>query len=242
MADGHFHVGTSGYQYDHWLGVFYPDDIPKDEWFQHYADHFNTCEINNTFYRLPETETFDDWYERAPENFLYILKFSRYGSHLKKLKEPQSTIETFMERATHLKEKLGPILLQLPPNWNVDPNRLDRFLTETPPDTRWAVEFRDESWLCEDIYQILRDHEAALCIHDKIEDHPRKITAGWVYLRFHGGREGSYSSQALSASAGRIDEYLSDGLDVYAHFNNDAHGWAVENAKDLRRYVTNRLQ
>ncbi|MFP3904676.1 MAG: DUF72 domain-containing protein [Armatimonadota bacterium] len=232
-----FRVGTAGYQYDHWAGVFYPEDIAKDEWFGHYAKHFDTCEINNTFYGLPEISTFDDWYDRAPEGFLYVLKFSRYGSHMKKLKDPQGTINTFMERATHLHEKLGPILLQLPPNWYADPGRLNSFLAETPSDTRWAVEFRDPGWLCDEIYEILREHRAALCIHDKIEDHPRQITADWIYVRFHGGPDGCYSPQALSASAQHIQDYLSDGLDVYAFFNNDAHGLAVENAMNLRRYV-----
>ncbi len=235
---GEFRIGTSGYQYDHWRGVFYPEDIPKTRWYEHYASRFDTVEINNTFYNLPKPETFDDWRKRAPEGFLYVLKFSRYGSHLKRLKDPEGPIEKFTECAKRLQGFLGPILVQLPPKWNVNVERLAGFLEAAPNQYRWVLEFRDPSWLCEEVYGLLRDHNAALCIHDMIENHPREITADWVYLRFHGEDYATkYSPQALSGSAGRIKEYLAAGLDVFVFFNNDAHGYAVENAFDLRRYV-----
>ncbi|MFO7956085.1 MAG: DUF72 domain-containing protein [Candidatus Brocadiia bacterium] len=238
---GSFRVGTSGWQYDHWSGRFYPDDLPKDEWFGYYAQHFDTVEVNNTFYHLPEPETFDDWFEQAPEGFCYVLKFSRYGTHLKHLKDPEDTIGLFMERARRLGPTLGPILVQLRPNWHVNVERLAGFLEAAPEDQRWAVEFRDETWLCDEVFDLLREHEAALCIHDMIEDHPREVTADWVYLRYHGADTwGDYSHQALSAQAQIIQDYLDRGLDVYAYFNNDANAYSVSNATDLRRYVEDR--
>jgi uncharacterized protein YecE (DUF72 family) len=237
-GQGALRVGTSGYHYDHWKGVFYPPGLPKAEWFSHYARQFDTVEINNTFYRLPEATTFEAWREQAPKGFCYALKFSRYGSHIVRLKKPRGTIRKFLARANRLGEFLGPILVQLPPNWKADPERLAAFMKVAPKDHRWAVEFRDMRWLCEEVFAILREHDSALCIHDMIADHPRLVTAKWVYLRFHGDRYGGcYSPQFLAARAVEIREYLSQGLDVFAYFNNDAEGYAVRNAADLRRYV-----
>lgn len=239
---GTFRVGTSGYQYDHWRDVFYPDDLPKKRWFEHYVQHFDTVEINNTFYNLPEAKTFERWREAVPNGFRYVLKYSRYGTHIKRLKDPEQHVNVFMERAERLGPTLGPILVQLPPNWNVNVERLAGFLEATPKKQRFAVEVRDESWLCDAVYDLLREHNAALVIHDLLEDHPRVVTADWVYLRFHGPEAGqpymgSYSPQALSGAARRIQRHLDDGRDVCTYFNNDAEGWAVSNAKDLRRYV-----
>lgn len=116
ITKGQFRVGTSGYHYDHWRGVFYPEGLPKKNWFAYYAKHFDTVEINNTFYGLPSDETFDIWRTQAPPGFCYVLKFSRYGSHVKRLKEPKATIKTFLQHARRLRDYLGPILVQLPPN------------------------------------------------------------------------------------------------------------------------------
>ncbi|NLO05104.1 MAG: DUF72 domain-containing protein [candidate division WS1 bacterium] len=233
-----FLAGTSGYQYDHWSGVFYPEDLPSSEWFEYYAERFSTVEINNTFYGLPDTEVFADWRRRAPEGFTYILKYSRYGSHLKKLKDPEGHVATFIERSRPLHDLMGPILVQLPPNWSADPDRLRAFLDVAPPEFRWALEVRDPAWLQEPIYDILRDHNSALVIHDMIEDHPEVLTADWVYLRYHGGPRGRYTYQRMAAEAAKVREHLAAGRDVYAFFNNDAHGWALENARQLIRYVT----
>lgn len=235
---GKLYVGTSGWQYDHWKGRFYPEDIPKKRWFEHYAEQFDTVEINNTFYNLPKAETFDKWREQTPDGFIYVLKYSRYGSHLKRLKEPEQHVGVFLERAERLGGFLGPILVQLPGNFKADADRLAGFLDAGPADYRWAMEFRDKSWLTDEVFELLREHNAALVIHDMLDDHPREVTADWVYLRFHGDQyAGSYSPQALSAWARRIDAWLGDGLDVYAYFNNDAEAHAPANALDLYRYV-----
>ncbi len=238
-------IGTSGYQYQHWREIFYPAKLPQRQWFEHYAQFFDTVEINNTFYHLPNEKTFKTWHDRASEDFLYILKFSRYGSHIKRLLEPENSVNMFLERARLLAPMLGPILVQLPPHWYVDAARLNAFLDAADTgavamglgNQRWAVEFRDPSWLCDSVYEILQRHRAALCIHDLIENHPRKLTADWVYLRFHGAHthDGDYDSQVLQEWAGFIKDRLQDGLDVYGFFNNDVHGYAIQNALELKR-------
>jgi uncharacterized protein YecE (DUF72 family) len=231
-------IGTSGYQYDHWRGRFYPAALSRRDWFAHYAAHFDTVEINNTFYRLPEAARFDAWREASPEGFCYALKFSRYATHLKRLREPAPPLRLFLTRARRLRDRLGPILVQLPPRWAPDLPRLAEFLAATPRAQRFALEFRDPRWLGEATFALLREHGAALCIHDAIAGHPREVTAGWVYLRFHGhGTTGSYSPQRLAAEAREIRAWLRRGRDVYAYFNNDAGGHAVRNALQLRRYV-----
>lgn len=237
-SQGTLRIGTSGYQYDHWKGVFYPDDLPKKRWFEHYAQSFDTVEINNTFYNLPAEKTFDSWRDEAPESFLYALKFSRFGTHIKKLKDPEDPIERFLERAGKLGSSLGPILVQLPGKWKANPERLAGFLEQAPSEYRWTVELRDESWFNDEVYAVLEQNNAALCLHDMVEDHPERLTADWTYLRYHGEHyAGSYSDDYLAGQADRIRGFLADGHDVYAYFNNDEAGHAVHNALDLRRLV-----
>jgi uncharacterized protein YecE (DUF72 family) len=236
MKPGKPWIGTSGYQYDHWRGVLYPEGLPKRAWFSRYAEVFDTVEINNTFYRLPEEKTFEAWREKAPEGFCYTLKYSRYGTHVKKLKEPEKVLSNFLSRAEKLRGLLGPILVQLPPSWKANPPRLAGFLKAAPRKHRWAVEFRDASWLTEEVFDILKQNRAALCVHDMLPDHPQITTSDWVYLRFHGGHyEGSYSHEVLTSLADRIARHLREGRDVYAYFNNDLGGHAVRNALDLKR-------
>jgi uncharacterized protein YecE (DUF72 family) len=235
---GKSRIGTSGYQYSHWKGGFYPEILSRSDWFQHYARFFDTVEINNTFYGLPQKSVFARWKAQAPDDFCFTLKFSRYGSHQKRLLDPENTIGVFLEHARELGNRLGPILVQLKPKWHVDVERLRAFLQAAPRDQRWAFEFRDPSWLCEPVFEALRDHQAALCIHDLIEKHPYVLTTDWVYLRYHGEHySGSYGQSFLHAQAKRIASHLAEGLDVFAYFNNDAQGFAVENALDLKRYV-----
>ena len=228
-------IGTSGYQYKHWKGDFYPEDMPVSKWFDHYSKYFDTVEINNTFYKMADAETFADWRKAAPDNFCYSIKYSRFGTHRKKLKDPEGHVNYFMDRAVHLKEKLGPILVQLPPNWKPNIERLEAFLKVTPKDLRWAVEVRDERWLSEELYEVLRKYNTALVIHDMIADHPREVTADWIYLRFHGKNySGSYSKKQLDKIAEDIQDHKADGKDVYVYFNNDLGGHAIRNALSLK--------
>ena len=235
---GRLYVGTSGYQYEHWRGVFYPAGLPKSHWFAFYAQHFDTVEINNTFYRLPAPKVFDGWRAAAPTGFIYALKFSRYASHLKKLKNPRRPVQLFTSRARRLESRLGPILVQLPPHWHANVDRLDLFLRTVPVRMRWAVEFRDPSWLHEPIFKVLAEHRVGLCWHDLLPDHPHRLTARFAYLRFHGrGYAGSYTAAQLRTHARYIRDCLARDIDVYAYFNNDVGGHAITNALDMRRYV-----
>lgn len=234
-------IGTSGYHYNHWRGVFYPEELPKNRWFSYYARHFDTVEINNTFYHLPTAAAFDSWKAQAPAGFCYTVKFNRYGSHFMRLKEPRATLKNFLAVTKRLQQTLGPVLVQLPPRWSVNAERLDQFLASAPSRLRFAVEFRDERWLCPEVFKILEHHQAALCIHDMIKNHPRLVTAEWSYLRYHGDHySGSYSERQLSAEAEWITGQLSAGIDVYAYFNNDAQGYAVKNAATLKILLADR--
>ncbi len=243
MVRGTLRIGTSGYQYDHWRGPLFPAGLAKSKWFAYYAERFDTVEINNTFYRLPSRRIVDHWCRQAPAGFLYALKYSRYGTHLKHLKDPDTHIDRFTALAQMLGTALGPILVQLPPRWRVKLARLAAFLDRAPREHLWAFEFRDRSWFDDSVYALLQEHNAAMCLHDMFDDHPREMTADWTYLRYHGpagDHGGSYSHQRLAAHARRISTLLDEGRDVYVYFNNDAKGYAVQNACALKRYLVGR--
>lgn len=238
MRNGRFRVGTSGWVYDDWIGRVYTRDLPRDEWLATYAQSFDSVEINNSFYRLPQAHTFAAWAERVPRRFLFAVKFSRFGTHMKRLRDPEGTIGLFLARASALGRNFGPILVQLPPRWGVDVARLDAFLQVAPKDHRWAIEVRDPSWLCAPIYRVLEHHGAALVLHDLVPRHPRVITTDWTYLRFHGiDYGGHYTRAQLRAQARRIEAWRAAGVDVFAYFNNDKLACGVRDASLLRRYV-----
>ena len=234
-------IGTSGWMYDHWKGPFYPEDAASDEMLPYYAQTFDTVEVNNTFYQLPSEEQVEGWRHDAPHDFLFIIKANRYITHMKNLLEPEEPVRTLMERVGILGDQLGPILFQLPPQWHVNAERLDAFLDVLPEGQRAAFEFRDESWYTNLIYDLLGKAGAAFCIHDHQDaPSPERVTTDWVYVRFHGPRGdygGKYPDDPLEEWAERMEGWAEDGLDVYAYFNNDMRGYAVENAKTLRGLV-----
>lgn len=242
MTEPELRIGTSGYEYDDWQGRLYPDDLDRGGRLAWYSRHFSSVELNTTFYGLPERDTVERWRDAVPRGFRFAAKLSRYGTHMKRLRDPHDWLERFERAVSPLGQALGPVLVQLPPRWHRDPERLDRFLGAVPGGWRICVEVRDPDWLHRSVYHVLREHGAALCIHDMIEDHPRIVTADWIYLRFHGPDprrkyQGSYTPQALSGAACRIRRHLGAGRDVYAYFNNDVEGHAVEDALDLKRYL-----
>ena len=235
------HVGCSGWMYNDWRGVVYPERLPMRRWFDHYSTMFDTVEINNTFYRLPEAATVEGWAAQAPPGFVYAIKLGQFGSHRMKLRDAASWMPNHLDRAERLGPSLGPTLVQLPPRWKRNVERLDEFLSVVPKSMRWAVELRDASWLHDDVFSTLKRHDAALCIHDLLPDHPWELTAGWTYVRFHGPRaleekyRGLYGGRRLAPVARRLQAWLDDGNDVYAYFNNDYEGDAVEDARWLAR-------
>jgi len=229
-------VGTSGWHYKHWRGLFYPADLRTDEWLKFYSQHFRTVELNNSFYRLPTHAAFDTWRDVSPRGFVFAVKGSRFTTHMKKLKDPKPSTEKFFDAAAHLRSKLGPILFQLPPHWKVDKRRLEEFLEKMPKSHQYAFEFRDESWLNEGIYEVLERQNAALCIHDLGgRQSPIELTAKFTYIRFHGPTaarySGSYSQRALEEWADRFKRW--NLKSIYAYFNNDIGGHAPRNAATL---------
>ena len=239
-------VGTSGWNYDHWRGRFYPDDCTQKDWFGYYAEHFDTVEINNTFYNLPEESTFDSWREKSPEGFVYTLKANRYITHLKRLKDPEEPVGRFVGRARRLEDRLGPVLWQLPPNWHKNSARLENFLGVIPGDMRHVFEFRDEEWFDDDILQMLENAGVSFCTHDMPGiDVPRTATGPIAYVRFHGTDEkyrGRYSDETLRDWAGWLSQqHEEEGRDIYAYFNNDAGAQAPRDAMRLRQELESRL-
>ena len=234
-------VGCSGWQYKHWRGSFYPGGLPVSRWFEHYATVFDTVEVNNSFYRLPEAATFQSWAERAPIRFLFAVKASRFLTHMKKLKDPESPLERFFDRVRRLGRHLGPVLYQLPPGWKLDVSRLEHFLHVLPRDARHVIEFRDSSWYDARALELLDRYGVALCLHDMRGSATYRERVGpFVYVRFHGVAgtySGSYSNQRLRSWAAWLADQRDSGCDVHAYFNNDTGGHAPRNALTLRRYL-----
>jgi uncharacterized protein YecE (DUF72 family) len=237
----HPRIGCSGWEYKHWRGDFYPLSIARTAWFAHYAGIFDTVEINNTFYRLPEQSTFRAWAGRAPAGFVYAVKASRFLTHMKKLKEPEEPLDRLFDRMKPLRDHLGPILYQLPPGWKLDRDRLEHFLQALPERFRHAVEFRDPSWYADDVMRMLERYGVALCLHDmRGSETVRQRVGPFVYVRFHGSSErygGSYSDTRLREWARWLVAEQHAGADVYAYFNNDVGGHAPRNALTLRNLM-----
>jgi uncharacterized protein YecE (DUF72 family) len=237
---GRVRVGCSGWSYRDWRGPVYPDRAPARTWFALYAASFDTVELNSTFYRLPAASTVDGWAAQAPPGFCFAVKVGQFGTHRMKLRDPTGWLDRHLERARRLGAHLGPNLFQLPPRWRRDVGRLDELFAAAPRDVRWAVEFRDPSWLHDDVFDVLHRHGAALCLHDLVPEHPWVRTTDWTYVRFHGPEasvqpyHGAYPPRRLATVARRLRAWLADGTDVYAYFNNDWEGNAVVDARRLR--------
>lgn len=229
------HVGTSGWQYRDWRGVLYEEGLPQDRWLERYAQAFSAVEVNNSFYRLPERATFEKWRARTPAGLTFVVKASRYLTHLKRLKDAEDGVKLFWERATGLGDKLGPVLFQLPPRFPVDTPRLREFLSWLPAGMRAAFEFRDGSWVTDEVLAVLDDAGCAFVLADRPGFRgPLLVTGGWSYVRFHqGSRFGSdYRRDKLRRWADRIGTL--PARDVWAFFNNDHGGAAVRDARFLR--------
>jgi uncharacterized protein YecE (DUF72 family) len=227
-------IGTSGWQYRHWNRSFYPSEVPKGEQLSFYAGLFRVVEVNATFYRLPGPGVLASWAAQTPEDFVFVVKASKFLSHFKKLKDPEEPVERLMSRARELGPKLGPILLQLPGNFPRNEERLDAALALLAPQAQVAVELRHESWFTDGVREILARHGAALCLADRgglIT--PEWRTADWGYLRFHGGTAqppGCYEEEDLARWAARTADLWGANGTVYAFFNNDWYRCALRDA------------
>jgi uncharacterized protein YecE (DUF72 family) len=235
-------IGTSGWHYDHWYERFYPRDIPKKDWLQYYVQHFNTVEINNTFYRLPRETMVERWHELAPKDFLFTVKANRFVTHVKRLRDAEEPLRNFFDAIRPLAKNLGPILYQLSPTFHKDLGRLEDFIQLLPGKIPGVFEFRHNSWFTDDVLQLLDDSGLGLCIHDLGGvDVPRVVTANIIYLRFHdppGEFSHDYPPHMLRQWAKWARENLRTGRRLFAYFNNDYNACAVRNAQQLREFLT----
>jgi len=243
MSKNTVNIGTSGWNYKHWYGNFYPDDMKEKDFLKYYSNIFHTVEVNNTFYHLPQQKTIKTWTDTVSDNFRFSIKASRYITHMKKLKDPEESIVNFFERIQCFKDKTGPILFQFSPRWSFNPERLGNFINTLPKHYKYTFEFRDPNWFNELTYNFLKDNNIAFCIYYMGEDEsPKEVTADFIYIRFHGSNSlgsGGYSEDRLKEFARNIKEYRDQGKDVYCYFNNDEEGLAVKNAKELRGLIEN---
>jgi uncharacterized protein YecE (DUF72 family) len=233
-------VGCSGWQYKDWRGRLYPEGLAQSRWLSRYAEEFDTVEVNSTFYRLASRDAVARWAAETPGEFVFAAKASRYLTHVRRLRELEQGIHRYYERIMPLVEadKLGPVVWQLPPNFRRDDDVLAGALELLPPG-RHCFEFRHESWFTEDVYALLREHEAALVIgdHPRWPFQARELTADWTLVRLHHGhrgRRGNYSQSELDEWARRVAQWRRRA-EVFVYFNNDWEGFAVDNARSLKR-------
>jgi uncharacterized protein YecE (DUF72 family) len=228
------HVGCSGWQYADWKGRFYPPDLAQSHWLEHYSEHFETVEVNSAFYRLPEAVVFERWASATPSDFLFSVKASRYLTHVRRLREPGEPVRRLVRRARALGAKLGPVLLQFPPNLQIDLDALRATLDAFPSGSRVAVEPRHESWHRDQFFDLLREFDASFCLSDRSgRRSPLQRTSDWGYLRLHEGRASPppcYGRQALRGWALRLADLWGADDDVFVYFDNDHGGCAVRDA------------
>lgn len=224
-------VGTSGYNYPEWKGSFYPSDLPVSKMLSFYAGRFPTVEINYTFYRFPNEKTLTGWAESTPDNFRFTLKAPRRITHEARLSNCQELVEGFCDRSQALGSKLGVLLFQLPPSFKLDLELLDGFLKWIPSGTRAAFEFRNASWLTEEVYARLEEKDLALCIADSEKSTtPVVATAGYGYFRL---RDEGYGEEEIRAWSDRIKEHKGVWGDVFVYFKHEEEGKGPEFAKAL---------
>jgi uncharacterized protein YecE (DUF72 family) len=237
-------IGTSGWNYGHWSGKFYPEDLPKTKWFPYYYAKFNTVELNTSFYHLPKKTTFEKWYNESPEGFIFSIKASRYITHVKKLNDPEEPVNKFFSNAEGIKDKAGVILFQLPPGLKYNKEKLVNILEVLPKNYRYTFEFRNDSWWNDEAYELLRENNIAFCLFELAgQITPRIVTADYIYIRLHGpgGKyAGSYSDEVLSEWADSFKGWMKSGKDVYCYFDNDDSAYAVYNALTLNEMMDER--
>ena len=242
---GEFRVGTSGWSYKDWAGgVFYPGEVKPGKWLEYYATQFDCVELNASFYRMPQEPTLKNWRARAPDDFKFCPKMSRFITQLKKLGNVEEPLRTFFERFDILRSALGPVLIQLPPSLGFHRERTEHFFQLLQPhhDYRFALEVRHKTWLCEEALDLLRQYNIALVISQSDGRFPYKeaVTTDFVYLRFHGPGAlyaSDYSPKMLADYADKIKVWLKEKRSAWAFFNNDLFAYAVNNARQLRELV-----
>jgi uncharacterized protein YecE (DUF72 family) len=245
------YIGTSGWNYPHWEERFYPKGLGQDKWLDYYSRYFDTVEINLTFYRLPEKAVFKAWGDESPEGFSFVAKASRFFTHMKKLNNPQTNLVRFLQNAEGLRDKLRLVLFQLPPYWKVNKERLKRLVEYMAnqsflKNVKSVLEVRHESWLDDEVFDILKEANWSLCFADwprlTVEE---PVTADFIYVRRHGPGSlysSCYTEEMLKRDASRISEWLKKDMEVYVYFNNDAYGYAIKNALRLKELLSKEIR
>ncbi len=232
-------IGTSGWSYKHWKGDFYPKALPQRQWLEYLSSHFNTVEINATFYREPRPSTFQKWHNQTPADFLFSIKANRFITHIKRLKDVQDSIVRFYHVISPLKEKIGCVLFQFPPSLHFDPPLINSFLDHIEPSYKTTLEVRHASFLNDDFYQALRERNIALCWSDTAGRYPyaEVVTANFLYIRLHGSPvlyRSAYTEEALRELARKLKAI---GREAFVYFDNDAEGHAPRNALFLKNLL-----
>ncbi|MFW5821569.1 MAG: DUF72 domain-containing protein [Bacteroidota bacterium] len=235
-----YYIGCSGYHYNDWRGKFYPEDLKKEEWLEYYTEHFNTVEINNTFYQIPEKKTLKEWMKTTPKDFRFAVKGSRYITHMKKLKDPEEHLDNFYEGIEALMDKTEIILWQLPGNLHKNKEKIENFCDLLNKDFKNVIEFRHKSWFDEEIYELLAKYDVISCSLSAPDDLPEELEdrTGTSYLRFHGKKEWydyNYSKRELEKWSKKIED--SEAKDHYVYFNNDHEAHSAENAQTLKELL-----
>jgi len=228
------YVGTSGYSYKEWKGTFYPEDLPDKQMLRYYGERFRSVEINNTFYRMPKPAMLEAWAAEAPADFKFVLKASQQITHIKRLKDVRDSVSYLLEVAGALKERLGPLLFQLPPHLKKDAARLRDFLALLPPDRRAAIEFRHPSWFDDEVFGLLREHRAVLCIAEAEEgvEVPFVSTSDWGYLRL---RRPDYGDSELKSWVDRVRQQ--NWQDAFIFFKHEDEGKGPQMAKRFLEFA-----
>ena len=237
MNIGKLYIGTSGWCYNNWAGNFYPRDLNKNKWLKYYSKYFNTVEINSSFYHLTRKETFNNWALQTPDNFVFVVKASRYITHIKKLVDCSEPFKKLLDSALGLGNKLGLFLFQLPPNLKKNIIKLEDFFKIILKNYRYVFEFRNESWFCDEVYNLLNEFGAGIAISSSPSfPYHEIITGNLCYIRMHGSEQlysSSYSEKELQKLSALIGKNLKKNINTYVYFNNDAFGYAIENARKL---------
>ncbi len=236
-----WHIGCSGFYYNHWKGLFYPDDLPKSRWFDYYKERFTTLELNVTFYRFPRLATFESWYKKSPANFSFAVKAPRIITHFKQFHETAPIMAGYYSTIIEgLKEKLGAVLFQLPPRAAYSEEKLDRIIETMDPSFPNVVEFRHESWWNQSVYDKLAKHKITFCgiSHPTL---PEEVVANTrlLYYRFH-GRPELYKSKYTPGELQQVVIDIKQASHVgkaFIYFNNDIGGSAIDNARQMQAYT-----
>lgn len=239
---GSIHIGTSGWSYQHWKKIFYPDNLPQAEWLQFYSNRFNTTEINTSFYHLPSAEKIGGWKQKVPAGFFFCPKMSRYLTHMKKLNDAREVMLPFFDAFTILKRRLGPVLVQLPPSLKFNDEKAEIFYKVCKkhfPYYRFAMEVRHKSWLADESIALMKKYKMTFVISQSGAGFPygQFVTAPDVYIRFHGPGAlyaSGYSEHQLQEFYKQMMEWKKAGHHVWVYFNNDINGYAFKNALRLK--------